>query len=469
MRSLSPVSASCEAKLQAGLPRHLRALFQRLVDLGPHAWFLGLFSIGLVLLLGPIMLRDDDPLSDAWTYAYLPAARQMIAGEALGRAYAYPPAMAFLAIPFALLPEPLARVGWYFLNAGLLLVAVRLAWRLAGGPITREMRARDWLVLALAALLAGRYVVSPLENRQTDLVIACLLLGGLWQLRRGGETAGAVLLGAGAAMKCTPLLFVPYLAIRGRIRAAAIVLAAAGALNVAPHFFFPRNSGQPYLLEWVHAHLRPMGNSAVGEWQSDILLNQSLSGLANRLSRFGLQWSYADPPVARSLSPEEVDLTKRIVLSSSAILLMIVLALMSRSPNPWKSGTGRGRQEDVDQRASLEAGAVFCLMLLVSPMTSKAHYAILILPILALSRRMVVERQWWLWLALPALVLFGPASAKGLVGREWGQTLLVWGTPTLFAALVLLLSIAALALPPRGESLATAPKALSDAPVAKAA
>ena len=75
-------------------------------------------------------------------------------------------------------------------------------------------------------------------------------------------------------------------------------------------------------------------------------------------------------------------------------------------------------------------------MLLLSPMSSKAHYVALLLPCFVMTRAFVEKRlNWKLW--LPLLVVLGPLTAKGITGKTLGDLMLAWGFPTWFALVLL--------------------------------
>ncbi|OYV81006.1 MAG: hypothetical protein B7Z73_18590, partial [Planctomycetia bacterium 21-64-5] len=84
----------------------------------------------------------------------------------------------------------------------------------------------------------------------------------------------------------------------------------------------------------------------------------------------------------------------------------------------------------------IEAAALFCLMLLLSPMSSKAHYVVLVLPCFLVARAVVEGRlSGKVW--LPPLLLLGPLTAKGVTGKPLGDLLLAWGLPTWCVLLLL--------------------------------
>src|SRR5438874_1333 len=82
-------------------------------------------------------------------------------------------------------------------------------------------------VVCLGLACALPYVLSVMDHQQTDLLIAALLIGGCLALQRARALSAATLFGLAAGMKCTPLLWAPYLAWRGRWKAAAWLVAVA--------------------------------------------------------------------------------------------------------------------------------------------------------------------------------------------------------------------------------------------------
>jgi hypothetical protein len=87
-------------------------------------------------------------------------------------------------------------------------------------------------------------------------------------------------------------------------------------------------------------------------------------------------------------------------------------------------------------QTGIEVSALACLMLLLSPMSSKAHYVVLVLPCLLLARALVEGRCDWRCWVLP-LAVFGPLTAKGITGKGLGDLMLAWGFPTWFALVLL--------------------------------
>jgi glycosyl transferase family 87 len=399
-------------------------------------------AVFFIAMTWPFLRRGEN---SEFVVCYLRAARRLQAREIIHRdeptAYAYPPAMAMLTAPLAQLPAKTALVVWYLVNVIAMSAVVAGAWRLLGGPPLAWLQGRWVAVFWLGVLLAFRFASAPLENQQFDVVIAALLIAGCLCLRRGRDLAGAVWLGAAAAMKCTPLLFAPYLAWRGRLKSACAMALVAVALNRLPDFLWPQAGGQSYLGDWCGTFLAKVGRSAPGVWDSDLVLNQSLSGLVNRFAQSGLPGLGEQLPSAlAAMSPETVAWIRWWTYGTGLTLLAVTAWRFGRPGQPWRAACvdSRGDFDAGPSPIGLEAAALACLMLLLSPMSSKAHYVVLVLPCIAFARAYVERRDAWLRVLLPVLLLTGPLTSKGLTGKALGDLTLAWGFPTWFALALLL-------------------------------
>ena len=174
-------------------------------------WLLVLAAIGASLLLVVAMARWGDPSDE---HAYWLAARRLIEGQPLydpaativtPYAYLYPPPLAQALVPVAaVVPSWLFSVGWT------VLMGLALFW-LAGRDVLRAL-----------ALVAFPPVAVEFWFRNVHLFLAVLVVLGL----RSASTAFAV----GAAIKVSPGIGIPYLALRGQWRKAAIAAAVGAAM-----------------------------------------------------------------------------------------------------------------------------------------------------------------------------------------------------------------------------------------------
>jgi len=148
---------------------------------------------------------------------------------ATGHSHAtYPPFAAALFVPFSYLPAQLCVLIALVANALLLVVAVRLSFRLAG----REASPAE-ATLAVGLLLWAEPVFTTFRYGQVNLLLLVLVL---WDFQPGRRHRG-IATGIAAGLKVTPLIFVGYLVLTGRWRAAvragvtfAGTIAATGVL-----------------------------------------------------------------------------------------------------------------------------------------------------------------------------------------------------------------------------------------------
>ena len=82
-----------------------------------------------------------------------------------------------------------------------------------------------------------------------------------------------------------------------------------------------------------------------------------------------------------------------------------------------------------------------CGMVLLSPQSSKAHFCVLLLPAAFGVRCMLASRDRLLILLLLAALVAGPLSAKDLVGKDFGNVLLAYGSVTWCTVLLLLATV----------------------------
>jgi hypothetical protein len=85
---------------------------------------------------------------------------------------------------------------------------------------------------------------------------------------------------------------------------------------------------------------------------------------------------------------------------------------------------------------ALEAGMVLALMLVLSPMSSKAHFGTLLLPAFCLARAAAGSQDRLRWGLLAAAVVLGLAN-KGVLGNHLYTLALFYGATTVQTVLLL--------------------------------
>jgi alpha-1,2-mannosyltransferase len=194
-------------------------------------------------------------------------------GVLLDLPFVYPPFAAALFAPLSLLPLDVLKVAWTAGGIGLLAYVVHRCGRSIGVPAGSA--AATMLLTLLATCLDP--VRTTLYLGQINIVLLAFVVGDV--LGRRDSRWRGVGVGIAAAVKLTPLVFVVYLLLTGRRRAAAtavgVFVAAAGIGFLAA----PADS----VAYWFD------GTFAAADRISDVAgsANHSLNGLLARLGSHG--------------------------------------------------------------------------------------------------------------------------------------------------------------------------------------
>ncbi len=187
--------------------------------------------------------------------------------------FTYPPFAAFVLLPVARVPA--ATAGW--LNAAGSVLALTVVLAVLVAPVAARLGRPPRLVLAAAVPLAlcTEPVRQTLGFGQVNLWLFALVLLDLMVLGRGGSRWAGVGVGIATATKLTPGLFIVYLLVCGRWRAARTATVTTAVLTGGAFLLAPAES------------LRYFGDllwrtDRVGA--ADALTNQSLAGLLARLA-----------------------------------------------------------------------------------------------------------------------------------------------------------------------------------------
>jgi alpha-1,2-mannosyltransferase len=190
----------------------------------PHrAAFVAALSIALVtaLCLWFACSYQDD------FHVYLAGARGLFSGILYshwtrGELFTYPPFAALLFVPLGRLPSTIAaQVLWALLNEAALLGLLTVSIGAVCPDLQRRARRLWALGLSAPAFLLDP-VLLAIRHGQVDVLITFLVVWDLAGARRLGRKTVplGVATGLAAAIKITPLIFVPYLALTRRSKAA---------------------------------------------------------------------------------------------------------------------------------------------------------------------------------------------------------------------------------------------------------
>jgi hypothetical protein len=338
--------------------------------------------------------------------------------------YTYPPFFALPFLPLLLLPPVARSVLWFLVTAATLTGIVVLVRKSVAVVLPQKAGLRVAAFWSLLALLVARYVLSVLEQQSHDLLVVLLLALTGYTACCNRDLRAGFWAGLAAACKATPLLLGPVFLWQRKYRAAAVFLLVAVAATLLPDVLLPSKDGCPWCVSWYRncvADIQP-GDTAHsgGCWSKWNEMNQSLAGTVYRLSVAPLPGELNID--GRIWSPSENVLRGTTLALQLGILILVGLATWparkaARLPAPQQGFLQYG-----------QVGAVVCAMLLLSPMSSKAHFAALILPISFILADLLTRRRDPLVVVMLAVMLAaGSLTAKGIWSENLGSQFLVRG------------------------------------------
>jgi hypothetical protein len=274
--------------------------------------------------------------------------------------FTYPPAFACVMILFDAMPAWLRNPAWYLVTIGATIGSFKLADVLARSAVAVPLSAAEltWMRV-LGLLLSLKLVVAVFENQAYDAFVLVFLMAGLALLLAGREFWCGASLAFAAALKATPLIFLPYLLWKRHFVAAATFAVVFVAASYLPDLFFtPAGAAHGYFNTWLHevvgASLDP-GSAGPAFFTGANLLNHSLHGAVS------LQ---IDETTQRALH-------HAVLYAVDAAFVAVVATLLVLSP--------RGRRS-----IAIDGSLLLISMLMLSPMTSRSHYVALLLPYMTL-------------------------------------------------------------------------------------
>ena len=342
--------------------------------------------------------------SDLGPY-YGTAARCILRGEPILTClppWPYQPALAVFFVPLAFLPPILQRLVWYVVCVGSLVIAVRLteaiAERLYPGSTTRGQNL-FWL-RTIMLITCGKHFLDVITYASHDPLSLAIIMFATWALFLGREASGGLWLAVAAAIRASPLIYLPYLLVKRRFLACIVFVLAFLGVSLVPDMIGALRGGHTgYLTDWLRQVVGPAlvpGTSSNlvfwDIWNGPNMYNQSLRGLTNRVATGGTVFG---------LNP-----TMLLILVDGTFAAVVAVLLVT-SPR---------RKEYV----AVDTAVLLIAMLALSPMTSRYHY-IFVLPavILATAATMADSRMRRLGTyVLVASFLLRAGTSNDLVGQR---------------------------------------------------
>lgn len=355
------------------------------------------------------------------------------------RGFTYPPVFAFVMLPFVTLPMWLAVLLWYLITLACTVLSLQLCKRLAlhqiGGPwYGRDLRCFE----VLAFMLSLKFILAVYEDQAYDLLVLPFTLFGIWALGARRDIAAGAALAVAAALKVTPLIFLPYLLFKRRFAAAAVFAVVLLATSFLPDAIFTPSGadvrGGGYFITWIREVAAPglfedAAATPYAFWDTANPFNLSLRGM---LALIVDQTSYQDNFVS--------------ILRIVQLLFVAVVGTLFLLALGW-------------EMIALEGALLIIAMLMLSPMSGRGHFVQLTLPYAVLIAACIKDhRTRWLGIGvLGVSFLLCTGIPRDIVPRSWTEFMrmhsdIAWGT------LVLLIYPAAIMWSPQRWGIARAGK-----------
>lgn len=332
--------------------------------------------------------------------------------------FTYPPFFAFVMIPFTFLPLWGRIVAWYAVS----LAAAYGSYKLCEVMIVKAFHLTSdelpWLrVLSLA--LTIKLILSVFENQAYDGLVFVLVLIGLFGVTHEKTFLASVGFATATALKATPILFFVYLLFLRKWKILALTVVLFLVASLLPDVLFPpKDPHTSHFQRWI---AEVGGGGLFGSrlelyppfWQGANHLNQSLRSFVFRIvdGREGVDFSANNKTLLYIVY----------VIYTVAASMIVIRSAKLEGTYVWGGSV------------------VLISMLLLSPMSSKSHFVVLLLPYMAVVACLIKNRQLWK-ATIPLLAgsfVLNSLTAKSLIGRELSNSLLAMGCVTLGTLLLL--------------------------------
>jgi hypothetical protein len=336
--------------------------------------------------------------------------------QACDFAFTYPPAFAFVMLPSAAMPMWLMLLIWYGITLACAIWCCRICEEIVVRTFPGEWPARDREWLRLFALLVSlKFILAGFEYQGYDFLVLPMTLGGILALINGRDISAGVCLAAAAALKVTPLIFLPYLLFKARFTAALAFVVAFVAVSFLPDLaFWPHGGPHGYFLAWIH--------------------DVAIAGVSENASAAPYAfWTGANPynlslrgAVALALdgTPYQPDFVWWLRLVQMAFIAVVgVMLLASRRK----------------KMVAIDGALLIISMLMLAPMTSRDHFVLLLLPYYLIVAGTLRDRRT-AWVGIASLIVSFSLSGipREIVPRAFSEFMKMH-SDMVFATMVLLI------------------------------
>jgi alpha-1,2-mannosyltransferase len=343
---------------------------------------------------------DPQAYSNDFNVYYF-AARELIDGRdpyqnSLGAwtPYLYPPLFAETLILLALLPLPIAAYLWFLISTSSVLATLWMLVILASSEENEEKNSsyHKLAIAVISLIVLIRFILDNLDMGQVNNAVMALSVAHIYFHSKNKKLASSISLALAVSIKLTPALLVVYSLARREWRFATQCVVMSAILMALS--FVPFGSRAP------DAFSRFANRTIQNEQGFDLAYpgNQSVRGFLSRMNE-----TKDEEPFQSTRKPTD---TLALILSFVLLVAAVVAAAIARN-------------------ALAAAAPIFCCAILLSPLAWKAHFVMLLLPVVSMAKESLIKKRYLTICALvAAFCMFNLTSPRivGVSAAEWADS-----------------------------------------------
>ena len=158
--------------------------------------------------------------------------------------YRYPPFFLIALIPLWALPAKAAAYCWFLLSVLSIIASALILNR------TRPVNKNRIAVRVITALAVAQYFVMVVHYGNAHLLAVVLLFAALYSFLKRKLPVAALLMALSITIKLTPILILPYFALKKQWRLLLLTGSFLIAINLLPSFYFGFSKNAELLKTW---------------------------------------------------------------------------------------------------------------------------------------------------------------------------------------------------------------------------
>ena len=273
---------------------------------------------------------------------YLQASREFVQGNNIylflygeTRVFEYmgSPFLSFVMVPFAILPLNLGPVIWKLVC----IILLYRSWIIINEylPIKNLGTKGNKKLLLLSLFSASFLIYTDLHYIQFTIFILYCILEGLYQINKGNNIAGGLIIAFAILVKLLPIVFIPYLLYRGKFKSVLYIFLFLAVLIFIPAIFI----GWDFNLELYNSWWKII--DPANDRNSIDVSTRTIYGLSSLLATLLIEGVGNDYTleIKRNLFNINQDIVFNIILAFRVLLILFTLYFLRKLP--FKNVTNR--------------------------------------------------------------------------------------------------------------------------------